>query len=165
MTAAVTQPGGVSVALPFTYSSATAGSFDITQADAEPSSGDQLAFTDSTYITRFTPMLSTAVGTPFPLIYTPPAGLIFVTLTSLAPAASRITASPDFVIGDQIEAAGDASGTTPAPTGLTLNADGTFTFANGTTPVNFWVRAYDSTTFTWGAWALQRPPVQSCSYF
>lgn len=153
MTAAITQPGGVSVSQTFTYSTSTSGTFNLT---VEPGTGDQLAFTDATYTTDFEVTVSGQTSTPFAITIQPPAGLIFQTLTSVnSTSAYRITATPDLAIGDQLEAAGDSSGTTAAPTGLVLNSDATFYFQAGDTAVPFWVRVYDGTNKVWGSWALQ----------
>ena len=154
-TVVVTQPGGVSV--PQTgvvYNSATSVSFNLV---VEPGTGDQLAFTDATYVTDL--LLSTNVGgtsAPFACTVTPPAGLIFQTLASIyGTAADSITAIPALAIGDQLEASGDASGVTAAPPGLFLNNDATFGFSVAYTPANFYVRAYDGVNKVWGPWALQ----------
>lgn len=155
MTSKLLQPGGVSVAQPFTFTDATDGTFNLSMEPA----GTQLAFTDATYVTTYT--VTTAGGTSSPVAVTlaPPAGLIFQTLASINPSSStRITALPDLAIGDQLEAAGNAAGTAPIPTGLSLNSDATFQFSIGNTPQPFYVRAYDGVNFVWGAWALQSLP-------
>lgn len=153
MTADITQPGGVVVSQPFTYTSATNGTFNLSM---EPGTGDQLAFTDSTYTTGFDVTVSGATSTPIAVTLVPPTGLIFQTLSSInTTSAYTITATPSLAVGDQLEAAGNSAGTAAAPTGLTLNADATFSFSSGNTPTNFYVRAYDGTNKVWGAWALQ----------
>lgn len=153
MTAAIAQPG-VSVAQTFTDTNATSGTFDLTM---EPGVGVQLAFTDATYTTNFTVTVSGNTSANFAVTLIPPAGLIFKTAASINPtSASRITAVPDLIVGDQVEAAGNIAGTAAAPTGLSINSDMTWTFSAGNTPQDFYVRAYDSAgTHTWGAWALQ----------
>lgn len=84
----------------------------------------------------------------------PTTGLIYVDLTSIyTDPAYRITAIPDLEIGDQIHARAVGGGS--APTGLTINADATFQFADGSTPTDFDVRAWDINTQEWGAWATQ----------
>lgn len=153
MTADITQPGSVVVSQPFTYTSSTNGTFNLSM---EPGTGDQLAFTDSTYTTGFDVTVSGATSTPIAVTLVPPTGLIFQTLSSInTTSAYTITATPSLAVGDQLEAAGNSTGTAAAPAGLTLNADATFTFASGNTPTNFYVRAYDGTNKVWGAWALQ----------
>lgn len=151
MTSNVLQPG-VSIAQATTFTSATAASFNLSMEPA----GTQLAFTDATYTTTYTVTVSGQTSTAVSATLQPPAGLIFQTLASINPTSSqRITATPDLVVGDQLEAAGDALGTTAVPTGLSLNSDATYQFAAGDTPANFWVRAYDGTAKVWGAWAEQ----------
>ena len=68
-------------------------------------------------------------------------------------AANRITAVSDISSGDQLHARGVGGGS--APTGLSLNTDGTFEFSNGSTPAAFDVRVWDTSDSTWGAWATQ----------
>lgn len=151
MTAAITQPNGVSVAQTFTESTSTAGTFNLTM---EPGTGDQLAFTDATYVTDLDVTVGGQTSAGFAITLAPAAGLIFQTLASVNSVSSdRITATPDLAIGDQLEAAGDVNGVTAAPTGLTLNNDGTFTFSGS--PANFYVRRYSVSTLTWSAYALQ----------
>lgn len=69
--------------------------------------------------------------------------------------AYRITASPDIVSGDWIQAAGDATGTTPIPAGLVIETDATWQFTSGNYPAPFWVRISNDGGATWGAWAEQ----------
>ncbi|MGH9609439.1 MAG: DUF2460 domain-containing protein, partial [Bryobacteraceae bacterium] len=61
----------------------------------------------------------------------------------------------DLVANDQIRMSGNSAGTSAAPTGLILNADGTFYFTAGNTPANFYASAYDSVNNVWGPYALQ----------
>ena len=68
-------------------------------------------------------------------------------------AANRITAVGDIATGDQLHARGVGGGS--APTGLSLNTDGTFEFSNGSTPTSFDARVWDTSDSTWGAWATQ----------
>jgi hypothetical protein len=152
LTANIQQPGGVSVAQTATYTDAGDATISVIM---EPGTGNQLAFSDSTYPTTLT-VGTTSAGPsqPYqPVILTPPAGLIFTTLASVNP--NGIQASPALVVGDQIEASGDVNGGSAAPAGLQLNSDGTFQWASGSTPANFYVRVYDSANKVWGAWALQ----------
>jgi len=154
MTSAIAQPG-VSVSQPTTFVSATAATFNLSMEPA----GNQLAFTDATYTTTYSVTTAGGTSTPVSVTLTAPAGLIFQTLASVNPTASnRITATPDLVAGDQLEAAGNAAGTAAIPTGLSLNSDATYQFSTGNTPTNFWVRAYDSVNFVWGPWAQQTIP-------
>lgn len=155
MTSAITQPSAVSVTQPFTFTDATDGTFNLSMEPA----GTQLAFTDATYVTTYTVTTTGGTSSPVAVTLSPPAGLIFQTLSSINPSSStRITALPDLAIGDQLEAAGNAAGTAPIPTGLSLNSDATFQFSIGNTPQPFYVRAYDGVNFVWGAWALQSLP-------
>lgn len=143
--------GSVSVAQPTTYTNATAATFNATLG-----SGTQLAYTDSTYATTYTVTVGGVTSAAVSATITPIAGNIFQTLSSVNTTSSyRITATPDLVVGDQLEASGNSSGTAAVPTGLQLNSDATYQFASGDTPANFWVRAYDSTNHVWGAWAEQ----------
>lgn len=153
MTSNILQPGGVSVAQTTTFNSATSASINLV---VEPGTGSQLAFTDATYTTTYTVTAGGQTSTAVSVTVQPPAGLIFQTLSSVnTTSAYRITATPDLVAGDQLEAAGNAAGTAAVPTGLQLNNDGTWQFANGDTAQNFYVRAYDSVNKVWGPYALQ----------
>lgn len=152
MTSNILQPGSVSVAQATTFVSATSATFNLSMEPA----GNQLAFTDATYTTTYTVTDTNGTSAPVSIPLVPPAGLIFQTLASInGTSAYDITAIPGLVAGDQLEASGNITGTTAAPTGLTLNNDATFSFSAGNTPVNFFVRAYDGTGKTWGAWAMQ----------
>jgi len=149
MTAVITQPNGVSVAQPFTFTDATSGTFDLVM---EPSIGTQLAYTDAVYTTKFSVTSYGQNSSGFPVTLVPPAGNIFQTLASVNPNVPiRIETIPDLSIGDQIEASGNSSGTAAAPTGLVLNSDGTFQFTNGTW-VNFYARAYIVADAAWTPW-------------
>jgi len=142
--------GSISVAQPTTFTSATAATFNATV-------GTQLAYTDATYVTTYSVTVSGQTSTGIAATITPITGNIFETLASVnAVSADRITATPDLVAGDQLEASGNATGTAAIPTGLSLNNDATYQFASGDTPANFWVRAYDSVNHVWGAWAEQQ---------
>lgn len=155
MTSAITQPGSVSVAQPFTFTNATSGTFNLTM---EPGTGNQLAFTDATYTTNFLVTVGTNSSTPVSVTLIPPTGNIFETLASInGTTGYRFTATGtgDLVAGDQLEASGNATGTSAIPTGLTLYSDGTWGFTSGNTPANFYVRAYDTVAKVWGAWAIQ----------
>ncbi len=149
MTAAIVQPNAT-VSVPFTYSSATAGTFDITQADAEPATGPQLAYTDSTYTTGLQLTVAGGANSSFQMVYAPPAGVLFQTITTLNPhAPNRIETIPDLVAGDQIAFAGDSAGTTAPPAGTVPYSDGTFAATE-----NFWARAYIAADAAWTPWAL-----------
>lgn len=146
MTASITQ-GTVTVPQSVTYVSPTAASFTLSMEPA----GQQLSFGAATLNVTVGGQTATSAIT-----LAPPSGLSYATLTSInGSSSSDITADPSLAIGDQLEAAGNSAGTSAAPTGLTLNADATFGFASGNTPQSFYVRAWDSSTQTWGAWALQ----------
>lgn len=152
-TLAITQTG-VSVAQTIGVAfGATGGSFNLV---VEPGSGSQLAFTDATYLTNAVATTGGGSNVPFAVTVAPPAGLIFQTLASVNPnSIFRITAVPDLVPVDQLEAAGDVLGTTAPPVGLVLNNDATYFFSSGNAQENFYVRAYDSVGLVWSAWALQ----------
>jgi hypothetical protein len=153
MTATITQPNGVSVTQAVTYVSPTSATFTPAM---EPGSGAQLAFTDATYTTQITVTAGGQTSPAVAITLTPPSGVTAQTLTTPNPTSSyRITASPDLVASDQLEIAGDVTGVSPAPTGLTINSDATWQFASGDTPVNFYVRVYDASSDTWSPWALQ----------
>lgn len=165
VTVNILQPGGVSVAQTgVVYNSSTSLSFNLV---VEPGSGDQLAFTDSTYTTNLEATTTTGgTSAPFAITVSPPTGLIFQTLASINPTgAYDITAIPGLAAGDQLEASGNSAGTAAAPSGLTLGNDATFYFTAGNTPVNFWVRAYDGTNKVWGNWALQNVEGIMAFYF
>ncbi len=165
VTVNILQPGGVSVAQTgVVYNSPTSLLFNLV---VEPGSGDQLAFTDSTYTTNLEATTTTGgTSAPFAITVSPPTGLIFQTLASINPTvAYDITAIPGLAAGDQLEASGNSAGTAAAPSGLTLGNDATFYFTAGNTPVNFWVRAYDGTNKVWGNWALQNVEGIMAFYF
>lgn len=147
LTSAIVQ-GSVTLAQTITYDSATAATFDLTM---EPGTGTQLSFGDAT----FEVTVGGQTGS-LDITLAPPDGNLYVTLTSInTDSTSDITASPALAIGDQIEASGNITGTSAAPAGLVINADSTFDFTTGNTPTNFYARAWDSSTQTWGSWALQ----------
>jgi len=145
LTISITQPNEVSVEQTVTYESATTATLDVV---VEPATVQQLAFTDATYTTVAVATTTVGSGTPIPVTVAPPAGLIFVTLQSVNPtAANRICAIPDLVVGDQVEAAGDATGTTAPPAGTILHPDGTFTATQ-----TFYARAYIAADQAWTPW-------------
>jgi len=149
MTTAIVQPNAT-VSVPFTYSSATAGTCDITQADAEPATGPQLAYTDSTYTTGLQLTVAGVTGASFPMVYAPPAGVLFQTITTPNPnAPNRIETIPDLVAGDQIAFAGDSAGTTAPPAGTVPHADGSFEAT-----ADFYARAYIQADAAWTPWTL-----------
>jgi hypothetical protein len=136
MTAAqgtILAPGNVNVTLTGLAMTAAAGTF----APARSLLLVGLAVAAALGVTSSTRYPITVVGTPDPT------------------AANRITATPDIASGDWIQAAGDATGTTPIPTGLVILSDATWEFTSGNYPANFWVRISDDGGVTWGAWALQ----------
>ena len=154
MTAHITQPNGVSVSVPVTYVSATEATFDLTAAVMEPVAGAALAATDAFYTTDITVTLGANTTTPFSIAVAPAAGVLARTLTAVNPnPAVRIETIPDLEVNYQIWAAGDAAGTSAAPTGLVLNADGSFEFAPGYTPQDFWVRVYIAANSAYTPWA------------
>ncbi len=109
MTATITQTGGVSVPQTLTYISATSGTFNLSM---EPGTGDQLAFTDATYVTDLTVTTTGGTSAGYAVTLATPSSQIFETLASINPtSAYRITATPDLVIGDQLEASGNSAGT------------------------------------------------------
>jgi hypothetical protein len=132
-----------------TVSSATAATFDVV---TEPGSGTQAEFgSQNVEVT-----VSGTSSSPLAVSLIPPNGQLYVNVTSVNSTSTYdIQATPAFVAGDQIEASGSSNGTSAAPTGLQLNTDTTYQYTSGSTPVNFWARAWDSSTSTWGAWALQ----------
>ncbi len=84
----------------------------------------------------------------------PPSGQIYAVVGTPDPtSANRITAVSDIASGDQIQARGSGGGS--IPTGLNIDTDATFWFSSGNTPTTFEVRVWDSSDFTWGAWATQ----------
>ena len=148
MTAAITQPNGVSVAQSnVTVTSSTAATFDLVM---EPPVTDQLAFTDSTYVTNLVITVNGQSSQPVPVTLTPSSSQPFQTLGMPNPIPEqRIAAIPDLVAGDQLEAAGDATGTTAPPAGTVLHSDGSFEAS-----ADFWVRAYIQADAAWTPWAL-----------
>jgi hypothetical protein len=155
ITATITQPGGITVNQRITYVSSTSATLNLV---VEPSSGDQLAYTDSTYTTNFTVSTSGGTSSPLSVTITPPSGIIFQTATSLnITKAYRLTGLPrDIRVGDQVRVAGNSAGTQPAPTGLVINSDMTWYFTAGSTPQSFWTNLYDSVNKVWGStWTLQ----------
>ncbi len=153
-TVAITQGSNSVPQSAVTISSGTAGTFDLVM---EPAIGSDLAFTDAVYsaslaITDLTYGASNSVS----VALAPGPGLLFKTVTAPnATALWRVRTIPDLAANDQIEAAGDAGGTTAAPAGLVLNYDGSFDFAAGHTPQNFYARVYVAADSAWTPYALQ----------
>lgn len=84
----------------------------------------------------------------------PPTGQIYVDVgVPDTTAGNRITAVGDIANGDQLQGRGMGGGA--APTGLTIDPDGTYWFSVGNTPTAFDVRVWDNSDSTWGAWATQ----------
>ena len=112
----------------------------------EPATGDQLAYTDSTFITNLVATVSGISSTPCAVTLTPPtAGILFQTLGTLNPIApNRITAEPDLVPGDQLEFAGNSAGTTAPAAGTVPHSDGSFEAS-----ADFYVRAYIQADAAW----------------
>ena len=149
MTVAITQPNGISVAQAnVTVTSSTTATFDLVM---EPLVTDQLAFTDSTYVTNLVVTLNGMASQPVPVTLTPlVTGIPFQTLGRPNPIPEqRIAAIPDFVSGDQLEFAGDATGTTAPPAGTVPHADGSFEAT-----ADFYVRAYIQADAAWTPWTL-----------
>ena len=65
----------------------------------------------------------------------------------------RFETLPDLAVNDQVWAAGNSTGTAAAPAGLVLNSDGSFEFAPGYTPQDFWVRVYIAANSAYTPWA------------
>ena len=115
--------------------------------------GALLAFTDATYATTMQVTVGADTSNAAAITLAPPAGNLFQTLAAVHPTSPwRIETLPDLAVGDQIEASGNATGTTAAPTGLALNPDGTFEYTNGAW-TNFWVRVYKASDSAWTPWA------------
>lgn len=132
---------------------ATAATFDVV---TEPGSGAQAKFDSAGATTAVDVVVSGHASDPLACPLVVPNGQLYVDVTSVnSSSTADIQASPALAVGDQIEASGSADGTAAAPTGLQLNADTTYQYTTGHTPVSFWARAWDSSTSTWGAWALQ----------
>jgi hypothetical protein len=148
MTIALTQPNGISVTQTnVTVTSATAATFDLVM---EPSQGDQLAYSDSTYVTDIVVSAGGQSSAPVAVTLTTSNGQTFQTLGILNVNTSvRIEASPDFVPGNQLEFAGDAAGTTAPPAGTVPHADGSFAAT-----ADFYVRAYIAADAAWTPWTL-----------
>jgi hypothetical protein len=120
----------------------------------EPSTGGQLAFTDATYSTTFNVEASGVESLSHPISLAPPSGVLFVTVATPHPLApNRIETIPDLVAGDQISAAGNSAGTAAAPAGLVIDPTGAFHWSPGSTPQNFWARAYIAADKAWTPWA------------
>ncbi len=133
------------------YTDATDGTFDLVM---EPMSGPQLAATDSVYSAQFKVTVAENVSVSFPVQLTPPTGVLFKTLLSVIPAAPmRFETLPDLAVNDQVWAAGNSTGTAAAPAGLVLNSDGSFEFAPGYTPQDFWVRVYIAADSAYTPWS------------
>ena len=116
----------------------------------EPSQGDQLAYSDSTYVTDIVVSAGGQSSAPVAVTLTTSNGQTFQTLGILNVNTSvRIEASPDFVPGNQLEFAGDAAGTTAPPAGTVPHADGSFAAT-----ADFYVRAYIAADAAWTPWTL-----------
>lgn len=148
MTIAITQPNGVSVEQAnVTVTSSTAATFDVVM---EPSQGDKLAYSDSTYVTDIVVSAGGQSSAPVAVTLTPSNGQPFQTLGILnVNTPVRVEAIPDFVPGDQLEFAGDSSGTTPPPAGTVPHADGSFEAT-----ADFYARAYIQADAAWTPWTL-----------
>lgn len=149
------QQNGISVEQTVTYETSTTATLDVVTS----ANGQHLAYStgvnDPVYpTTAVATTVSGSTGLALPVVLTPPAGLIFQTLGTLHPnPAMRISALPDLVPGDQLEAAGDSAGTSAAPSGLVISPSGEFYFQSGYTPQNFWARAYIAADKAWTPWA------------
>ena len=146
------QQNGITVEQTVTYGSATSATLNVATSNA---AGQHLAYStgvdDPVYpTTAVATTVSGSTGLPLPVVLTPPAGLIFQTLGTLHPnPAMRISALLDLVAGDQLEAAGDATGTTAPPAGTVLHSDGSFEGS-----ADFYARAYIQADAAWTPWAL-----------
>jgi hypothetical protein len=151
MTASIVQGANTVAQSNVVYTDATDGTFDLVM---EPMSGPQLAATDSVYSAGFEVTAGGNTSVSFPVQLTPPTGVLFKTLLSVIPTAPmRFETLPDLAINDQVWAAGNSTGTAGAPPGLVLNSDGSFEFAPGYTPQDFWVRVYIAADSAYTPWA------------
>lgn len=145
------QQNGVSVEQTVTYETSTTATLDVVTS----ANGQHLAYStgvdDPVYpTTAVATTVSGSTGLALPVVLTPAAGLIFQTLGTLHPnPAMRISALPDLVPGDQLEFAGDSSGTTPPPAGTVPHADGSFEAS-----ADFYARAYIQADAAWTPWTL-----------
>lgn len=146
------QQNGITVEQAVTYGSATTATLNVATSNA---AGQHLAYStgvdDPVYpTTAVATTVSVSTGLALPVVLTPAAGLIFKTLGTPHPdQAVRISAIPDFVSGDQLEASGDAAGTTAPPAGTVLHSDGSFEAT-----ADFYVRAYIAADRAWTPWTL-----------
>ena len=139
--------GSVAVTQTQTAGTSTTGTFTVV---TEPG-GAAIKFGATTFLV--TRVSDSAQGTRA-ITVNPATGQLYVDLTSVnAASAYRITASGDLAVGDQLHARGVGGGA--APTGLSLGADGTFSFSAGNTPASFDVRVWAASDSTWGAFATQ----------
>lgn len=136
-----------------TVTSSTAAAFDLV---TEPGTGAQAKYDSAGSSTTLKVTVSGQTSAAIACPLKPPSGQLYVNVASINSTSTYdIQATPALAVGDQIEASGSSDGTSAAPTGLQLNTDTTYQYTSGSTPVNFWARAWDSSTSTWGAWALQ----------
>lgn len=151
MTAAIVQGSNSVAQANVVYTNSTTGAFDLVM---EPTSGPQLAATDSVYVAGLEITTSGQTSGSFPVQLAPPAGVLFQTLASINPNAPlRFQTLPDLAVNDQVWAAGNSAGTVAAPAGLVLNSDGSFEFAAGYVWQNFWARAYIAADAAYTPWA------------
>ena len=151
MTASIAQGANTVAQANVVYTDATDGKFDLVM---EPPSGPQLAATDAVYSAGFEVTAGGNTSTSLPVQLTPPTGVLFKTLLSILPTAPmRFETLPDLAVNDQVWAAGNSTGTAAAPAGLVLNSDGSFEFAPGYTPQDFWVRVYIAANSAYTPWA------------
>ncbi|HEX5461902.1 MAG TPA: hypothetical protein VFX20_18200 [Steroidobacteraceae bacterium] len=136
-----------------TVTSDTAATFD---SVFEPATGAQLKFDQGGTGTTLEVVVSGESSAAIACPLAPPAGLIYADVASINSTSTEdVQATPALTVGDQIEVSGSADGTAAAPDGLTMNDDTTPLFAAGSTPQNFYARAWDHTDSTWGDWELQ----------
>jgi len=139
--------GSTAVTQTQTSGNATSGVFNVV---TEPG-GAAIKFGSCTF--RITRVSDSAQATRA-ITVNPATGQLYVDLTAVNAASSyRITAAGDLAVGDQLHARGAGGGAAPA--GLSLGADGTFSFSAGNTPQSFDVRVWDQSDSTWGAFATQ----------
>ena len=152
MTANIVQGSNTVAQANVVYTNSTTGAFDLVM---EPTSGPQLAATDSVYSAGLEITASGQTTASFPVQLAPPAGVLFQTLASINPNAPlRFQTLPDLAVNDQVWAAGNSAGTVAAPAGLVLNSDGSFEFAAGYVWQNFWVRVYKAADSAYTPYAL-----------
>ena len=81
------------------------------------------------------------------------AGTLFLTISNVPPPASASgkLRLPGLGAGSVVQVAGSMDGSAPAPAGLGVYGDGSFTVPAGP----LWARLFDSVTATWGPWKWQ----------